>query len=365
MEPRVAATNDNNFAIGWSRYINTNSGSLDDIFYTLRNSSGGQVKPVTQLTSDTPGSSDGYDAPNLVQLSGNRVLFTMHRFSNWSVYYAVLDSMGNIVKGQTPTNIYGSSPDAVQLSGGNIVIAMSSSYDISYVVLDNSYNLISGSNYLSSPAAISGNDFVSVTADQANHAILTWSDADWYNPRNLYYALVGADGSILTPPMIFLVSRAQEPYLNTSYSGYGNASYSWLAAFGVDGIATFNSTTFNAPRSGLAAIGIQYTNRGGTPGRGVNLTITLDPGLTYLSDSSGLTPQVIGNQVIWELPDLYYLDRGSLILSVGVPSDDYGTSYPLSLNLTTDGPEAKPEDNIDNADVSIAHGTYLTKIFKR
>jgi hypothetical protein len=44
--------------------------------------------------------------------------------------------------------------------------------------------------------------------------------------RNLYYALVGGNGDILTPPMIFRASQATVPHIETSFEGYGNTSYS-------------------------------------------------------------------------------------------------------------------------------------------
>lgn len=352
--PTIAATSDNHFIIAWQRYIDTDSGSKDDIYYTIRNSGGYSTKPITQFTSDTAGSSDGHGSPDLASLSGNKVLLSWRRYSDGYINYAVLDSMGNTVKGQTSTGAYGDAPDAVQLSGGSILIAMHS-YNIRYLLLDSNFNQVGWSHSLGNPAAISGDTSVSVTADQANHAILTWMDADAYNPRNLYYALVGADGSVLTPATIFHSSPSPDPYLYTT----GNTSYSWLAADEVDGIARFNAGTFGAPPGEGAAVGIRYANHGGTTGTGVTLSANLDPALIYIKDSSGVTPQVAGTQVTWQLPDLSYLEQGCFIMTVGVPDDLYGTTYPINLELTTNGPEANPSDNNAYTQVMIGQLVYL------
>jgi hypothetical protein len=180
-------------------------------------------------------------------------------------------------------------------------------------------------------------------------------DADVYNPRNLYYALVGADGSVLTPAMIFHSSPSPDPYLYTT----GSTSYSWLAADEVDVTAGFSAGTFGAPPGEGAAVSIRYANHGGTTGTGVTLTATLDPALIYIKDSSGVTPQIAGSQVTWQLPDLSYLERGSFIMTVSVPASAYGATYPVHLELTSDGPEANPGDNSASAQVMVSHLLHL------
>ena len=221
------ATTDNRFVLAWRQYMNTSSGSLNDIYYTIRDTGGGVVKPVTQFTSDTPGYDEGYYYPNLAQLTSNRVLFVWYRDSNGDIYYAVLDSVGSAVKGATnlSTGYGGWLPDAVQLSNGKIVVAWSGS--MRFAVLDSAYNRIAGPTTLSNPAAVTGDAYISVAADDAGHAILTWMDYDWSYRRNLYYALVDSSGNTITPPMIFRTSQATDPYIETSYIGYGNTSYSW------------------------------------------------------------------------------------------------------------------------------------------
>lgn len=357
MEPRIEATDDSNFVISWRRYEDRDDGSLNDIYYTVRNTGGYIVKPITQYTYDTPGSSEGYVSPNLAKLFGNRVLVTFRRNSDGYIQYGVLDSAGNPVKGHTTTGGYGNAPDAVQLSGGNILIAMSNS--MKYVILDSAYNVISGPTYLYNPSAITGEFNVSVTADDDDHAVLSWVDDDWYNPRYLFYALIDGSGVVVTDPMIFYTSPVSDSYVQAGHGGYGNTSYGWLAAADVDGLAVLNTHWFGAPPGGGASLGVEYGNRGGTPAENVSLTATLDPNLIYLSDTSGISPQVNANLLTWQFPDLSYLDGGSFVLRLGVPSSPFGTTYPVSITIATDGPEANPADNSDSAPVEIAFTTYM------
>lgn len=224
-EPRIAATTDNRFVLAWQRYEYTTNGSVSDIYYTIRDTGGAVVKPITRFTYDTPGWEEGFRAPNLAPLSGNRVLFVWQRGSNGQTYYAVLDSAGNAITSSRSTGAVGWGPDAVQLSNGNTLIAWTGNTGIGFAVLNRGYRLIAGPTTLSNPAAVTGNDYVSVTADNAGHAVLTWMNYDYSYRRNLYYALVGGRGQVLTDPMIFRTSQATSPHILTSYEGYGNTSY--------------------------------------------------------------------------------------------------------------------------------------------
>lgn len=376
--PRIAATADNRFVLAWRQsYYGTPTGdctshcSVDDIYYAIRDTGGGVVKTVTPFTSDTPGWDEGYYGPNLARLSGNRVLFVWYRRSDGSIYYAVLDSAGNTVKAETSVGAGAGDwvPDAVQLSGGNIVVAWSgwsrSTWSMGFAVLDSDYNLIDGVPLLNNPAAVTGDAYVSVTADGAGHAILTWMDADWFYRPNLYYALVGGNGDVLTPPMIFRTSQATDPYIFTSYEGYGNTSYSWTAPSNVDGVAAFSASLFGGPPGGNAAVGVRYANHGATTATGVVLTTTLASGLTYVSDTSGVVPTVSGNDVVWSLPDLDLLDSHNFTLYVQVPSGAaYGTRYPVTLTLTSDGPEANAGDNAASAEIMAARQMFWPLVLK-
>ena len=118
----------------------------------------------------------------------------------------------------------------MQLANGSVLLAWTNwgadLYEINFAVLDGgAYNVVAGPTALSNPAAVTGNDYVSVAADGAGRGILTWMDADWDYRRNLYYALVDSSGAVLTDPMIFRTSQATHPNIETSSEGYGNTSW--------------------------------------------------------------------------------------------------------------------------------------------
>lgn len=224
-DPHITATDDNRFVVAWEKEVRESGNRIKDVFYTIRDTNGGVVKGLTNFTNASTNSGYYYD-PALTGLSGNRALLAYHGPDGIS--YAVLDSAGNIVKGATSTGDDGRRPDAVQMTNGNVLLAWSD-YDetINFALLDGStYDVVAGPTALNNPASPTGDDYVSVAADGAGHGVLTWSDYDYNYRRNLYYALIDGDGTVLTEPMIFYTSQATEPYLSVNYGGYGNTSLS-------------------------------------------------------------------------------------------------------------------------------------------
>lgn len=232
-------------------------------------------------------------------------------------------------------------------------------------ILDAAYNSVSGPTRLNNPAALTGDLYVSVTADASGRAILTWMDSDYFNRRNLYYALVDSSGNVLTPPMIFRSTQAANPYLFTSYQGYGNTTYRWTPPSGVDGMVTFETPLSGGLPGGNAPLGLRYANYGAKTATGVVLTATLGDDLSYVRDTSGVLPNVAGNQVVWRLPDLRLLESQGFTLYVQVPTDAaYGTRYPITLSLTSDGPEADSSNNTASAQVMAARQVFLPLVLR-
>ncbi|HUM37206.1 MAG TPA: hypothetical protein PLQ85_10080, partial [Anaerolineae bacterium] len=368
--PRIAATGDNRFVLAWEREERKSNGWLEDIYYAVRDTHGSAIKGATKFTNGVAGSRYYYD-PTLAALSGNRVLLAYSGPNG--VSYAVLDSAGNTVKPETSVGESGYGPDAVQLSDGNIVVAWSrwavNKYVMQFVVLNGTtYNVTAGPITLNNPAALTGDYNVSVAADSAGHAILTWMDYDYAYRRNLYYALVDGNGTVLTPPMIFRTAGPSDwgsPYIETSYEGYGNTSYSWTPPSGVDGAVAFSASLFGGAPGGNVAVGVRYANHGATMAAGVVLTATLDSNLTYVRDTSGVVSTVSGNDVVWSLPDLGLLDSQDFVLYVQVPSAAaYGARYPITLTLTSVGPEANTADNTARAEVMAARQVFLPLVFR-
>ena len=376
--PRITATGDNRFVLAWQKYYqvagcSSNDCSINDIYYAVRDTGGAEVKGITQFTYDTTGSSyEGYYGPNLTGLTGNRALMTWYRNSDSDIYYAVLDSAGNVVKDKINLSGDGSSSrdwgsDAAQLSDGKIVVGWTGglypNYNIRFAVLDTSYNRTAFPSSLSNPAATTGNGYVSVAADASGHAILTWMDYNSNYRRNLYYALVNGNGGILTSPMIFRSSQDSTPYIETSYYGYGNTSYSSSIATGADTAIWLGGSRAGGAPGGAAPIGVNYANYGRTTATGVVMTATLGTDLTYLGDTSGHIPSVVGDQVTWNLPDMSFLEKHQFMLYVAVPDTaTIGTLYPVTFALTENETDANSSDNTANLNVMAALQVYLPLI---
>jgi len=74
---------------------------------------------------------------------------------------------------------------------------------------------------------------------------------------------------------------------------------------------------------------------------------------------------VSGNDVVWNLPDLAFLDSAQFTVYVQVPSGAaYGTRYPVRLTLTSAGPEANPGDNTASAEVMAVQQVMFPSILK-
>ena len=381
----LSATDDNRFVLAWETYTSvapsggcSSNCFVSDIYYTILDSNGSTVKPITKFTSSVAGG-PSFGSPSLTTLRNSRALLTYLRWPNSSfttnsVVYAALDSAGNQTKGETVAGSDGYGPVVTQLSGGQVVLAwharVSPYTSIQFAVLDTALVLAVGPMTLANPVALPNNsgwigNSLSAVADNGGYVVLTWGDTAIRDRPNLYYALVDSAGNVLTPPMIFRTSKASSPYIETSDAGYGNTSYSWTPPSGVDGVAAFSASLFGGTPGGNAAVSVRYANHGATTATGVVLTATLDSNLTYVSDTSGIVPTVSGNDVVWSLPDLGFLDSQDFTLYVQVPSGAaYGTRYPVTLTLTSDGPEANAGDNTNSAEVMAARQVFLPLIMR-
>jgi len=242
--PRIAATSDNRFVLAWQRERQEAGGPVDDICYAVQAVDGSQVVSSTRLTYDTAGGDSGYRNPALAPLPSARVIlsWTSQLGGNDDIYYAVLNSSGAVVKAATDisvdeTVVDWQNSDVAQLSDGRILLAWEAwgcfpgewTSRIRFAILDSSYNRIVAPTCLgSSPAAATGDGYVSVTAVAGGNAVMTWGDRDWNSHHNLYYALVNGDGAVDTPPMIFRTAEVTpwgSQYIATSSEGYGNTSY--------------------------------------------------------------------------------------------------------------------------------------------
>ena len=109
-------------------------------------------------------------------------------------------------------------------------------------------------------------------------------------------------------------------------------------------------------------IPISYDNYGLGTATNAVITATLDPQLTYVGDSSGITPVVSGSVVRWNIPALSLRCGGTFLLSVATPAGAINSTYPIQLAIAFDGPEAYAADNTAEAVVTLKRFTYLPAI---
>lgn len=377
--PRIAATDNDRFVLAWDRRHQESAGWVEDIWYAVLDHTGGVVRSPTRLTNGSAGSF-AHNVPALASLASNRTFISWitHRNADEDIFFAVLDSDGGLVKAATnlsvdETVVDWNNHDAVQLSGGKI-LAVWEAWGcfpgewvprIRYVLLDSAYNRIGTPICLGkAEAAYTGDRYVSVTSAAANRAVLTWMDNS--NRRNLYYALVNANGVVVTPPMIFQTSKALSPYIFSSYQGYGNTTYTWTPPAGVDSeLSATPAVGYAVPGGAAPPIQVKLTGRGGLPATSVRLTATLDPQLSYVSDTSGVTPVVSGQTVTWNLPDLRLFDVRQFQVTFQTTGGNLGDLLPIQLQLSSAEPDLTPNNNAVMVQVTLVRINYLPLVSKR
>jgi hypothetical protein len=354
----IAATRDNRFVIAWEREVYKEDGWLEDVAYTVRGSNGALVREVTRLTEGVAGG-DAYRDPTLTAVGDDRALIAYESPDVTS--YTVIDSAGDPVI-PTTGGWWGHDPHAVELSNGDIVLAWEGY--VGFVVIDgDTYAVKHGVEYLHNAAAEGSEGNLSLAADQAGRAVLTWMDADWSYRPNLYYALVDGEGDVLTTPTIFRTSRAAVPEIETSYAGYGNASYT-LGAPTTEGVDLWvTSSLAGGTPGGGAALRASLGNAGAAEAASVVLTATLDSRLAYRG-ASPAPAAANGDAVVWDLPDVAYLGGGQVVVRTDVPSATVGTRYPVTWTISSAGPEAAPADNTAIGHVMVARQVFLPLVLR-
>lgn len=362
--PSIAATEDNHFMISWQKYQNDSSTtSLMEIFYAIIQSSGNITLAPTPLASGVADSLIYFNS-SITSLNSNRFFVTYIKRQKLDTYsygsfFRVYNSNGGLIKSETEIQDMYNRITSKQLSGGNILLASpewGSPSIIKYKVLDSStYDSIFSSS-ISHPTMMEYSDGLSVTKDSSNRGILTWTDS---SHKYMYFALIGANGTVITPPSFFHMSKPDE-YIQLNYYGGSNTTNSWEPAASVDGLVEFDAYLFGASPGGSANIGIFYANDGLTTATNVKLTLNLDSNLIYQGDTSGITPSVVGSEVEWDLPNLALLDHDDFMVYVSIPSDaPIGTQYSVSVELSSDGVDSNPSNNTSNAIVFSAIQVFL------
>jgi hypothetical protein len=359
--PRIAGTGDERFFLAWHSYLEEIDGSVRDIFYTVRGTNGEKLVDNTNFTNDLP-DDIGYSSPTVAAVTPNRVVlaWVQRRPVDDDVFYAVLDSNGNIIKdvrnlSRNEREIDWLTLDSVELSDGNILIAWKawgcSEHEyagrIKYAILGAQYNRTGQPVCLGDPGIAATGDWgVSVAADSDGNAIITWTDEDQFERHHFYYALVDGKLNIITQPMIF--HRTETPPFSTSYEGYAITSRLY-----VDGKVAFGNSNYHALSDQTAKVSVNFGNQGTMPVSSATLTVTIDTGLTYESDTATVIPDINGNKIVWTYSELgpNNNQRVDIFLSMS-ESGEPGIAYPLTATIKIDEPDFTLDNNQDQSQVT-------------
>lgn len=162
-------------------------------------------------------------------LSNNRVLVTYTESYigvNSVLVFSVFNSSGSVSKGRTVVEgATGSRARAVQFANGNVLIAwIEEDGRVGYRYFNSSFTPLSVDPVYLPKVNQRNAGNLSITLDLQGRAVLTWVDVDDFD--YMFYALLGHDQTVLTPPMMFISDPFGNPMLQTSAYGFGNASYS-------------------------------------------------------------------------------------------------------------------------------------------
>jgi len=110
---------------------------------------------------------------------------------------------------------------------------------------------------------------------------------------------------------------------------------------------------------------LQYSNIGAGTAESPELTLTLPAGLTYVGDTSGVTPDLVDSTVVWQLPEMAFGSSEDFVVYLAV---DGATPVPsffdVSLELTSEGVDVNPEDNTDTAQVMVGPQIFLPLLLR-
>ncbi len=361
----LAAIGGDRVALAWEQEtMPTGSQYINDVYIAVQSTSGAEITSPTLITADTSSSLDGNHSPNLTSLEGGRALLSWYaqNFTNYDTYYAVLDNAGGIVEAATNLTpgetLVGGYPDAVQLTGGKILVAWPLTDGVGYALLDNNYNLYGQVYTLNNPYTTDVNESVSVTTDGAGRGILTWNDRGSVGAGGIqrrpfiYYALVDGAGGVLTPPVIL---RADRDSLDSSLIGYGIAPYAGSA---IDVYIQAPSLVGGRPGES-ASLSIQIGNQGGGMASQIELTVNLDAALTYLSATPA--PMSVNGQILtWNLSDMPGGAVQTVSLQLSLPGGAVlGTLYPVDLSVSCGEDDIYLDNNSQTSQVMAATRTFL------
>jgi hypothetical protein len=231
-DPRIVPVGQDKLGLVWNtNYSPAGSYSMDKIDYLIAMTDGSFSAP-----QEIPGWSDvsRHVFPAATPLDDGRFIISYINYTGysnpWLINYTVINTDGSESISSTPiAGTNGWMVDLVQLATGQVLFGWQdiptkaihyailasdlASFDVGVTSL--SYEDYPGhQNYRSA-------GYPSVTRSANGTGVITWQDQDWQ--EQLYYALIGSDGSFVTPPSLYRRVNSTLPKPQISSNAYGNA----------------------------------------------------------------------------------------------------------------------------------------------
>ena len=224
--PAIEAYRDGHFAVTWEHYVST--GDIHSVYYAVLDSDGALVKSPTELTPNV-GEWDDYD-PRLAQLLDGNVMVLWEGelldTSDSEAVHAILSPGGNVVRGETALTNYATAttgdPDAQNPDAVDLdpgdVVVAWTNDGTGQI----EYAILDASYTTVVPPTVLTN-----TLSMNNSNVSLTEDEDgravltWGNNNDtIYYALVDRSGNVVIEPVIYRQARNTGIYVN--WKGYGN-----------------------------------------------------------------------------------------------------------------------------------------------
>ena len=212
--PHLEATQDGRFFLAWRESSYSEDGSVLNYQYSVYDSVGTVVQPISDLTS-IPDSSYYLSDLTTTVLTGSRIFLAWdweHYFmvgEDWqyeySLTYTVMNSDGSVFElERSLDNEWISEADAVQLTDGTIMIAHGYPDVLTYRFNGTTFDLLGPAETIWTIDGSSHALYPSIIPGPFSSAVITWQYADFEEDLwHLYYALVSSHGSLLTPAISF------------------------------------------------------------------------------------------------------------------------------------------------------------------
>jgi hypothetical protein len=232
LTPRIVQAGDNKFGLVWrAHYKPFGMMEMDQIQYWVVDTD--YADPLYGYVAELS-TSYRHISPATTPLDDGRFMIGFINYTGasfpWVINYTVINPDASTSIPATP--IIGSSTDqmdVVQLLSGKVLFGWKglTTSVINYAILGNDLTSVDVS-----PTSIAYEDYPghlnyraagypSVTRSVDGMGVITWQDQDWQ--EQLYYALIGTDGSLMTPPSLYRRVGSTLPEAQISTNSYGNA----------------------------------------------------------------------------------------------------------------------------------------------